>query len=151
MNWFSMHLSETLVIIGLVLLGIEILVLGFATFILFFVGLASIITAGLMWLGLIPETYLSALLSVAILTAIDALILWKPLKQMQQHVDTKVATSDLIGHQFVLDADVSSREHPDYSYSGINWKLTSQVPIAAGSKVKVVAVSVGQMEVSAAD
>lgn len=148
MDWFTTHLSETLIIIGLILLGVEILLLGMSTFVLFFVGLAAIITGGLIWLELIPATFLSALLSVAVVSTLDAILLWRPLKRMQQHVDRTPASSDLIGHQFVLQAPVSDTQQPYYGYSGIKWKLVSSESIAAGTKVKVVAVSVGQMEVA---
>lgn len=36
MNWFNENLGESLFILGLILLSIEVLVLGFGTFVLFF-------------------------------------------------------------------------------------------------------------------
>ena len=38
MNWISNNLSESLIMAGLALLAIEVVVLGFSTFVLFFVG-----------------------------------------------------------------------------------------------------------------
>ncbi len=151
MEWFSTHMAQSLIVLGLLLLTVEIVILGFATFILFFVGMAAVVTGILMYFSIIPETALSAALAVALLTAIDAALLWKPLKKLQQQVDNKPATSDLIGHEFFLQESVSATENPNYRYSGIAWTLTSQRPIPAGAKVKVVKVSVGVMEVASSE
>ena len=43
MNWISNNLSESLIMAGLALLVIEVVILGFSTFVLFFVGLAALI------------------------------------------------------------------------------------------------------------
>ncbi|GAA0859772.1 NfeD family protein [Aliiglaciecola litoralis] len=143
MDWLMNHLAETLVIAGLLMLAIEIAILGFATFVLFFIGMAAVIAGALMYMGVIPETIMSAVLTVAIISALDALLLWKPLKNLQQNVDNTPAKSDLIGHSFTLSEDVSPTTHTQYHYSGINWTLKSQQPIPAGSTVKVSKVEVG--------
>ncbi|MFT5811071.1 MAG: hypothetical protein ACI9KM_001835, partial [Rubritalea sp.] len=48
MDWLSNNLAQSLIIAGLALLVIEVVVLGFSTFVLFFVGLAAVITGGLL-------------------------------------------------------------------------------------------------------
>jgi hypothetical protein len=143
MDWFSTHLAESLVVTGLLLLAIEIAILGFATFVLFFLGIGAIFAGALMYLGVVPETTMSAVLTVGIITALDALVLWKPLKNIQQHVDTKRASSDLIGHSFTLSDDVSPTLNPQYHYSGIQWTLKSAKPISAGTSVRVYRADVG--------
>ncbi len=143
MDFISNHLTESLIIIGLLLLTIEVVVLGFSTFVLFFVGVAALFTGLLMFAGFIPETLMSAVLSVAIITAMDAVLLWKPLKNMQTKVDKKVAESDLIGHGFIVETDISPNNEGRYHYSGINWKVKTSTEIQAGSKVKVVGTEVG--------
>ena len=147
MELISNHLIESLIILGLALLSIEILVLGFSTFVLFFVGIASLVAAALMYAGFIPETTMSAVLTVAIITAIDGVLLWKPLKNMQTKVDKKVAESDLIGHNFILETDVGPNLPGSYHYSGINWKLKSTTAISAGTQVKVVKTEVGAFHI----
>lgn len=143
MDWAFNNLAETLLIIGIALLVIEIVVLGFSTFVLFFVGAAAVLTSGLLYLGIIPDTLLAALLCTAIITAISAGILWKPLKNMQSKVDTTKAKGDLVGHSFILVEDVAPELTPEYRYSGITWKLKSSEHIAAGTKVEVVEADVG--------
>ena len=101
-------------------------------------------------MGLIPDSMLSALLSIGVLTALSATLLWKPLKNMQKDVDTKKASSDLIGHRFVLTEEVSLTANPVYRYSGIDWKLKSNQPLNAQALVEVTDVEVGVFTVKAA-
>lgn len=147
--WLTDNLAQSLIAIGLLLLAIEVLILGFATFVLFFVGLAALISGALIFLGVVPDTVSGALLSVGISTALLAAVLWKPLKNLQAKVETKKVTSDLIGHKFILNTDISPQQQSNYHYSGINWRLTSDLPIASGTEVEVVDVEVGQFKVKA--
>ncbi len=145
--WRSDNLGIGLISLGLLLLAIEILVLGFSTFVLFFVGGAALITGILIQFGIVPDTALNATLFVSLFTAVLAVFLWKPLKNMQKDVDPKKASNDMIGHQFILAADTSAEQPAIYQYSGINWRLVSEQPIASGTKVEVIAVDVGQITI----
>ncbi|MCF2947347.1 NfeD family protein [Paraglaciecola aquimarina] len=149
MDWAYNNLAESLLILGILLLVIEILVLGFSTFVLFFVGLAAIVTSAFLFIEIIPNTLLSACLSTGIITALLATVLWKPLKNSQNKVDKTKAKSDLIGHSFVLTEDVSPEYSPSYRYSGIEWKLESANPISVGTSVVVIDVSVGKFTIEA--
>lgn len=149
MNWMSNNLSEILIMAGLALLAIEVVVLGFSTFVLFFVGLAAVVAGGLMTFGILPESMLSALSSVGVLTALLAILLWRPLKSMQGNVERKKVTSDLVGHSFILEEAVSMTTNPAYSYSGIQWKLSSEQELSAGTLVEVTGVAVGKFIVQA--
>lgn len=149
MEWALNNLPETLLIIGIALLVIEVAVLGFSTFVLFFVGCAALLTGILLFFGFLPETMLSALLSVGIITAISAALLWKPLKAMQSNVDTHKAKGDLVGHRFVLAQDIKPGEMPEYKYSGITWCLISEEHLAAGTKVQVTEAEVGKFHIKA--
>ena len=147
MIWFTENLAEGLVIIGLILLIIEILILGFATFFLFFVGVASILTGAIMYFGMLEATHFNAMISVSISTALLAIFLWKPLKSMQNEVDVENAKNDLMGHEFRCPSDISEEQPGEYHFSGINWKVTSQTPISKGTKVRVIETQVGELEV----
>jgi inner membrane protein len=149
MNWFTENLPETLVIIGLALLIVEILILGFATFIFFFVGVAAILTGLMMYMGVLEHTLISAMTSTAIITVISALLLWKPLKKMQNTVDPKNAANDLIGHQLTAPSTISSTESATYKFSGITWQLTADKEIIAGTQVEVIDTQVGILKVQA--
>ena len=143
MNWINDNLSESLIIVGLALLVIEVVVLGFSTFVLFFVGLAAVVAGGLMDVGVVPYSMLSALSSLGVLTALLALLLWRPLKSMQGKVESKKVTSDLVGHSFILNEAVSMTKNPTYRYSGIEWSLSSEQELSAGTLVEVTGVAVG--------
>lgn len=147
MSWFSENLAETLLILGLILLGIEILVLGFSTFVLFFVGISAVTTAGLIYSDAIPNTWLSALSALAVTTCLSALLLWKSLKNFQSKVDNTRAASDLVGYRFILVDDISSDTNAIHHYSGIAWKLRSKEPIKSGTWVEVTQADVGEFTV----
>lgn len=151
MDWAFNNLVESLLILGIVLLVIEIAVLGFSTFVIFFVGLAAILTSGLLYLGVIPDSLLSALLSTAVITAIGAAILWKPLKNSQNQVDKSKAKGDLVGHRFTLVENVAPQLNPIYRYSGVDWKLISTQPLQAGTQVEVTEAEVGVFHVKSVD
>ena len=145
--WLSDNLGIGLISVGLILLVIEIAVLGFSTFVLFFVGGAAVITGLLMQMGVVEDTNLNATLYVSLFTALLAVFLWKPLKNMQKDVDPKKASNDLIGLTFIVATDISAERPGMHRYSGINWRVVSQDPIASGTKVEVIAVDVGQFTI----
>jgi membrane protein implicated in regulation of membrane protease activity len=111
------------------------------------------VTALIIWLGLIPETFLSTLISVSAFTLVFALALWKKLSALQNKTDNKRAESDLIGHSFVLPADIAVAlplaEKPSYQYSGINWQLNAQEDLSKGTMVEVIQADVGALLVKA--
>ena len=149
MNWISNNLSESLIMAGLALLVIEVVVLGFSTFVLFFVGLAAMAVGGLITVGVVPNSMLSALSSLGVLTAFLAILLWRPLKSIQGNVESKKVTSDLVGHSFILNEAVSMSKNPAYRYSGIDWNLSSEQELSAGTLVEVTGVTVGKFIVQA--
>lgn len=151
MGFIEENLIATMLVIGFALLAIEVLILGFSTFILFFVGIAAIVTGVLFFIGLMPESILNAFLSTAILSTLLAVVLWQPLKNMQQKTDDTKAKSDLIGLELDLTDDLTPGQPYSYRYSGIDWQLKCKVPISSGSRVKVTDVEVGAMHISPAD
>ena len=140
-------------VLGCILLAIEIIVLGFSTAVLLFVGLGAIVTAGLMWLGLLPATWVAGLTAFAICSAVVAAVLWKPPKGMQaDRYGGPDSSSDLIGHEFRLEQDLSASESGITRYSGIEWRVelderSAATSIAAGEMVAVSNVSTGVFKV----
>ncbi len=148
MTWLTENIITLLIIVGMVLLAIEVGVLGFSVFLLFFVGLACIGTALLMALGM-PETVTFALGSVAVFSLVFAFALWKPLKKMQNNSIKKDVQGDFIGHSFVLDKDLAVYGHGKHRHSGVDWKVRSDVPLKSGTLVEVIKVEVGELTVAA--
>ena len=149
MQWLIENMAEGLIVVGLALLAIEILILGFSTFIMFFIGIGTLITGTLMVMGAIETTSTNALIFSTLFTALTAILTWRPLKKMQSDVDTTQATNDLVGHSFVLTDAVSATDNPEYKFSGIAWKLVSEQPLEANTKVEVVKVDVGIFHIQA--
>ncbi len=147
MEWLASNLAYLLIFIGLALLAIEVAVLGFSVMILFFIGLGCLITGILIFAGLMPSTLVSSLTGVAVLSLLSAVGLWKPLKKMQDEVIKTDVKGDLIGYSFVLESDISPREHGLHKYSGIEWKVKSEDTISAGTEVEVVKTDVGEFKV----
>lgn len=153
MEWAANNIIETILIIGVLLLIIEVAVLGFSTFFLFFAGLAAVSTAFVMWAGWLPDTWLYGLFSTAVFTLIYAILLWRRLSAMQNEVDNTRAKSDLIGHTFVLPEDVIAatalKQKPKYSFSGIDWYLDAHQDLVKGTVVEVVQTDVGSLLIKA--
>ncbi|MEI8619816.1 NfeD family protein [Pseudoalteromonas sp. B129b] len=148
MDFITQNLPQTLMVIGIVALIIEVAVLGLSTFILLFFGLSLFLTGLLMSFGILPDSLTTALWSNTAVTAGLAVALWKPLKQMQNRVDKKQVNSDFAELTFVLTSDVTEQGLTTHQYSGISWKLKSEQPIIAGTEVLVTKKEVGVMWVT---
>ena len=151
MDIIANNLAQSLFIVGLILLAIEVAVLGFSTFVFFFVGLAAMATGALVYVGVLPNSLLSASLSTGVMTILAALVLWKPLKRMQSKVSTKKTKSEFTDHQFFLKESVSPTQSPKYRYSGVEWSLVSEEFIEAGTKVEVTEAEVGKLHIKSID
>lgn len=149
MQFIIDNLPQALMILGVLALIIEVAVLGMSTFILLFLGISLFAIGLMMNFGLLDASLTTALWSNTLITAACALLLWKPLKRMQENVDSKDVKSDFAELDFVLTNDVNELGLSTYSYSGINWKLKSHQPLTAGTHVKVVKKEVGVMWVEA--
>ncbi len=149
MEFITNNLAQTLMILGVLALIIEVAVLGMSTFILLFLGISLFATGLMMNFALLEDSLTTALWSNTLVTAACAVLLWKPLKRMQDNVDNKEVKSDFAELDFVLTSDVDELGVSTYSYSGVSWKLKSQQPLSAGTHVKVVKKEVGVMWVAA--
>lgn len=149
MEWLANNFPTLLIVLGIALLAIEVGLLGFSVFILFFIGLACIVTGLLMLSGLLPATLIAAFGSVALFSLGFAVALWKPLKKLQNSGGAHDVKGDFIGHRFHLEQDVSDRAFGSYRLSGVSWKVRSDGPLQTGTEVEVVKVEVGELTVAA--
>jgi len=148
MEYLISNLPQTLVVLGLILLAVEVLVLGFSTFVLFFLGIGFTTSGILMGLGFIPETILSSLLATAIISTVVALVGWKPMKRLQNKVELKQVNNDMFGHQFTLSEELVVGQTITHRYSGIDWQVKAKEQLAAGTEVKIIATEVGLLTVA---
>ncbi|KTF16643.1 NfeD family protein [Pseudoalteromonas sp. H105] len=149
MEFIVNNLPEALMIIGVIALIIEVAVLGLSTFILLFLGISLFSTGLMMNVGLLEASMTTALWSNTLITSACAILLWKPLKRMQDNVDNKEVKSDFAELDFIIKADVNDLGLTTHAYSGIDWKLKSHQPLCAGTHVKVIKKEVGVMWVEA--
>lgn len=150
MEFVLQNLPEILLVTGIGALIIEAAVLGFATFVLLFLGASLVISGLLMYAGLVPETLVAAFWSNALLTTALALVLWKPLRKLQnQRAATQPLDNDFTRHEFVLEQDADIQGKTEHQYSGVRWKVKSAQPLPAGTLVEVVKAEVGVLWVKA--
>lgn len=149
MEFLSSYLIQALAILGLVLLAIEVLVLGMSTIVLLLTGLGLLMTALTMYLGWVPSTWQWALMATTGFTVALGVVLWPIFKRMQTPSEHKAVKSDLIGHSFYVPMDVSVKQPGSYRFSGVDWHLVSQLPVAEGTLVEVIDVQVGTLFIQA--
>ncbi len=97
---------------------IELSIMGLSGPLLFF-AIASLITGILVNIDLL-DSWQIQVLAVGILTAITAIILWKPLKKLQNSRMTTDTSSDMIGLKVPASADITATSG-SIRYSGIDW------------------------------
>lgn len=149
MTEWADNLPRILLFVGIALLLIDVILLGFSTFVLFFVGVSLLLSAVLMMLGIVPSTWVAALWLNALLVPAIAALLWRPLKRLQEQKSSEPIHNDFADHQFVLAEDVDARGLTKHRYSGIEWALKSEQPIPAGTHVEVDRLEVGTLWVKA--
>jgi membrane protein implicated in regulation of membrane protease activity len=139
-DYFSQNPAHLFYTITGLCLVMELGVLGMSGPLLF-VALGSLLTGVLMSLGVITGWEM-AILSLGVLTALSALLLWKPFKRFQNERIAQDTSSDMIGRVLPVTQMVS-RDQGAVSYSGIEWQVrlnSSAEPVVVGNRVRVVAV-----------
>ncbi|WP_407334260.1 NfeD family protein [Enterovibrio sp. 27052020O] len=153
MAYIQEHLAEVTVITGLVLLIVEVWILGLSTIVLLALGVSTVTTGALVWFGVMPATLTAVIAGSGIGAGVLTVLLWWPMKNMQKTVRREYNIhSDLMGLNFVLDAQLDATNPATVRYSGVNWKLVLgpkylNATVPAGASVKVVAVDVGRFTV----
>ncbi len=143
------HQAEFWIVLGFALLSIEVIT-GMVTGILLFSSVGALVTGLFMLLGLLPETWTAGISSTAICSGVAMLLLWKPLRNLQNSdIPEKDNSSDLVGYTFVLQENISLMQPGKTRYSGIDWKVEIDTgagveQIDAGQRVKVSSVEVGK-------
>ncbi|PAJ75297.1 acriflavin resistance protein [Pseudoalteromonas sp. NBT06-2] len=117
-NYFSIHHAQLLYLIAGVSFILELSVLGMSGPLLFF-AIACVKTGVLVHIGWISG-WESELFTVAVLTALLSVLLWKPFKNYQNSGGGLDTSSDMIGKQ-VPSVDEITLADGHIRYSGINW------------------------------
>jgi len=146
------HQAEFWLACGFIMLTLEV-VTGFTTGVFLFGGLGALTTGVLMGFGVLPQTWVAGVASTGIGSGIIVMLLWKPLKKLQgDRIAKKDNSSDLVGHEFFLESDISVGKPGETQYSGVTWRVEIDEDagtdlIAAGQSVSVSSVDVGVFKV----
>lgn len=129
---------------------VELSIMGLSGPLLFF-AIASLVTGILVSFDIISG-WQSEILTVGLVTALVAAILWRPLKSLQNSKDKTDDSSDMIGLQVPASADITMTQG-SIRYSGINWNARlvdncSVEKISDQSMCIIVAISGNTMLVS---
>lgn len=122
---------------------IELSIMGLSGPLLFF-AIASLITGILVSIGFV-DGWQSEILTVGLLTAFIAAILWKPLKSLQNSKGKTDNSSDMVGLKVLASENITATTG-SIRYSGINWqaRLADDVSIesiSAQSQCEIVAIT----------
>jgi len=151
-EYINAHQAEFWILLGFLMLAIEVST-GLVTGFLLFGGIGAIISGLLMMMGILNEAWETGMASTAICSALAAVGLWKPLKNLQNDdIPKKDNSSDLIGYEFVLQQDINLLTPGTTQYSGIEWtveiyKNAGVDEINATTRVVVCSVEVGKFQV----
>lgn len=152
MQYFLDDHARLLFLLSGISFVIELTVMSLSGPLLFF-AIATFITGVLVSTGVISGLE-SEILVVGVLTAIIALSLWKPLKNLQNQGGGPDTSSDMIG-QTVLSSSMITRTTGTIRHSGINWQARlnaeTTADIAAGQNCLITAVNGNTMIVGLAD
>jgi hypothetical protein len=121
---------------------LELSVMGLSGPLLFF-ALAALATGLLVSMGMISG-WEAEFLAVGILSALIALVLWKPLKRFQNDKPTTDNSSDMIGLKLAVSTEITSLTGT-VRYSGINWNARladsgDQISLPVNSQCEIVAI-----------
>ncbi len=139
--------------LGFGLLVLEALVFGFSSGVVLFTGIGALLTGGLLWGEVFPASWLYGVACFGISSGVSAALLWKPLLKFQNFdVPEKDNSSDMIGHKFRLEEDISLARPGSTRYSGIDWRVEIDAAeecneITAGTRVVVSSVDAGVFRV----
>jgi len=154
-DYIANHQAEFWMVVGFALLALEVLT-GFTVGVFLFAGLGALLTGGLMSAGVLPETWITGIASTGISTGVITALLWKQLKKLQGNKPIeKDNSSDLVGHRFVTESEITKSQSGSTNFSGISWRVEIDPDagvdvIEAGQRVTVTSVEVGKFKVKLA-
>ncbi len=113
--------------------------------------IGAFISAALIWFGWLPQDTSLVLLSLAMLTALSAVLLWKPLRKLQKtgiRLQEDSAISDFVGTELVLTEQVHKDSDSHIQFCGLDWRVRLDpadlaTTIDAGQSVLISSASVG--------
>jgi len=138
---FAQNQDHLLYSVAGICLVAELSVLGMSGPLLF-LALGCLLTGVMVSIGMISGWEMEVF-SVAVLAALSAALLWKPLKTFQNAGVGRDTSSDMIGKVLPV-TQLITRDQGTVAYSGIDWQArldaSHSEPVVVGSRAHVVAV-----------
>lgn len=151
MSWSPIVILATL---GLLVLAVVPFVASGVLEVLLAFSLASLSTALLLQLGVIDGNWALLITLLALLTAVFAVLIWRPMRALLQKAPGNVQVSDLIGVELQLPADFDMTQNPYVQYSGVRWQVRAEsagVAFTPLQRVVISTVEVGALAVRPVD
>ncbi len=113
--------------------------------------IGAFVSAALVWFGWLPQDTSLVLLSLAMLTALAAVLLWKPLRKLQKtgiRLQEDSAISDFVGTELVLAEPATKYSDSHIQFCGLEWRVRLDpadraTALDAGQTVLISSASVG--------
>lgn len=142
-QYLTSHQASILYLIAGISFVVELTVMGLSGPLLFF-AIACFVTAVLTSYGVISG-WEAILFTLGFLTAIVALLLWKPLKHFQNQGTGSDNSSDMIGLNVVCNSRIASNPG-SVRYSGVDWPAMqaegyTDTVIEADTTVQIVSIT----------
>ena len=149
MMWSPVVILAT---IGLLLLACVPFVMTGVLEVMLAMSLSTLTTALLVQFGVVAGNWPLLLTLIAGLTALYAVLIWKPMRAMLKRPAASGDVSDFIGMQLQLPADFDAQHNPYLQFSGIRWQVRAEsaATLAANHAVVVTRVEVGVLWVRTA-
>lgn len=117
--------------------------------------IGAFVSAALIWFGWLPQDTSLVLLSLAMLTALSAVLLWKPLRKLQKsgvRLQEDSAISDFVGTELILTEPAHKDSDSHIQFCGLEWRVRLDASdhaaiVAAGQSVFISSASVGLLVV----
>lgn len=147
----ELNLLSGLLLLALLCLALLPFAIAGVLEVLLALAIGAFVSAALIWFGWLPQDTSLVLLSLAMLTALSAVLLWKPLRKLQKagvRIEEDSAISDFVGTELVLTEQVQKDSDSHIQFCGLEWRVRldpadSAHCIEAGQSVLISSAAVG--------
>ena len=147
----ELNLLSSLLLLALLCLALLPFAVPGVLEVLLALAIGAFVSAALIWFGWLPEETSLVLLSLAMLTALSAVLLWKPLRKLQKtgiRLQEDSGISDFVGTELVLTEQAHKDSDSHIQFCGLEWRVRLDpdeiaTTINAGNTVLISSASVG--------
>lgn len=147
----ELNLLSSLLLLALLCLALLPFAVPGVLEVLLALAIGAFVSAALIWFGWLPEETSLVLLSLAMLTALSAVLLWKPLRKLQKtgiRLQEDSSISDFVGTELVLTEQAHKDSDSHIQFCGLEWRVRLDpdeiaTTINAGNTVLISSASVG--------